>query len=174
MKTWGGRQFGQRGYTLDFAFRERTTGKIYVSEMKCEIEYQDFRYFILERAEQLAHHRKPAFQAFFDAANGAQSQIVNIGRNVIEVDGAILVWGAVSQAGREAVMKEMDFHDVLSVEKICENLAEWRNERYVELINERQEWCNQLFRGLLGNGDDTVRGGISQNGLTEARTGRVD
>ena len=37
-----------RGHTLDFALKDRATGKVYVTEMKCEIEYLNFRYFILE------------------------------------------------------------------------------------------------------------------------------
>ncbi len=35
-----------RGHALDFALQERSSGNIYVSEMKCEIEYQNFRYFV--------------------------------------------------------------------------------------------------------------------------------
>ncbi|WP_073068410.1 hypothetical protein [Paracoccus solventivorans] len=139
-----------RGYTLDFTFRERATGRVYVSEMKCEIEYQNFRYFVLERADQLAHHQKPAFQAFRDAANRAPGQTVHVGGKVVDTDGAILVWGAITPAGQEAVMKEMGFYDVLSLERICEDLVGWRSERYIELLNTRRDWCNQLFCGLLG------------------------
>ncbi len=36
-----------KGSTLDFTFRNRASNKIYVAEMKCEIEYQAFRYFVL-------------------------------------------------------------------------------------------------------------------------------
>ncbi|WP_143042834.1 hypothetical protein [Paracoccus alkenifer] len=139
-----------RGHTLDFTFRERASGKVYVSEMKCEIEYQNFRYFVLERSDQLAHHQKPAFHAFLDAANKALGQTVHVGRKVVETDGAILVWGAVTPAGRESVMEEMGFYDVLSLEKICEDLVEWRSELYIEFLNARRDWCNQLFCGLLG------------------------
>ncbi|SHM53625.1 hypothetical protein SAMN05444389_11274 [Paracoccus solventivorans] len=47
-------------------------------------------------------------------------------------------------------MKEMGFYDVLSLERICEDLVGWRSERYIELLNTRRDWCNQLFCGLLG------------------------
>jgi len=57
-----------RRYALDFTLRERSSGNIYVAEMKCEIEYQNFKYFVLERVERLEHHKKPAFEGLFELA----------------------------------------------------------------------------------------------------------
>ena len=42
--------------TLDFTLRNKASKKTYVAEMKCEIEYEKFKYFILTSPEQLDHH----------------------------------------------------------------------------------------------------------------------
>jgi hypothetical protein len=83
----------QRGHTLDFTLRDRSTGKVYVAEMKCEIEYENYKYFVLERVDQLAHHGKPAFAALLKAAERSEPQTVFVGGKPIGIDGAILIWG---------------------------------------------------------------------------------
>lgn len=49
-------------YTLDFLFEQ--DGKFYVSEMKCEIQYNNYRYWRLESPKQLEHHKKNALHYF--------------------------------------------------------------------------------------------------------------
>jgi hypothetical protein len=139
-----------RGHTLDFTLRERSSGNIYVAEMKCEIEYQNFKYFVLERVEQLEHHKKPAFEAFLKAARSSPDQSINVGGRCINTHGAILIWGSVTSEGREAVMASRGFHDVLSIAAICHDLSSWNDAGYRTLIAQRQEWCNELFTGLIG------------------------
>ena len=77
----------KHGHTLDFTLRDRATGKIYVAEMKCEIEYQGFKYFVLNKPDQLAHHVKPAFGAFLDAARRPQETQVRIAGKKTAVQG---------------------------------------------------------------------------------------
>jgi hypothetical protein len=143
---------GRRPHTLDFALRERSTGKVYVSEMKCEIEYHNFRYFVLERVEQLKHHKKRAFEAFLRAARPSPGQSVYIGGKSLPTSGAILIWGAVTPGGRNTTIVSKGFHDVLSIDKICRDLALWKCARYAALIEQHQKWCNELFSGLLEGG----------------------
>lgn len=138
-----------RGYTLDFTFRERASGKILAAEMKCEIEYLGFRYFILQTASQVDRHKKPAFEAFLAAARSPDQVDVTIGGRKTLIDGAILVWGAMAPGARELVMAERGFHDILSVEDICRDLAAWRNPEYREMIERYRSWSNRLFDGLL-------------------------
>lgn len=45
---------GSRNYTLDFLFEK--DGALFVSEMKCEIQYHNYRYWRLESPAQLKHH----------------------------------------------------------------------------------------------------------------------
>ena len=139
-----------RGHTLDFTLRERSSGNIYVAEMKCEIEYQNFKYFVLERVEQLEHHKKPAFDALLKTARSSPDQIAYVGGKSINTHGAILIWGSVTSEGRKAVMASKGFHDVLSIADICHDLSSWNHEGYRTLIAQRREWCNELFMGLLG------------------------
>lgn len=137
-----------RGHTLDFALRHKATGQVFVAEMKCEIEFQNFRYFVLDRAGQLDHHAKEAFRAFLAAAGDAPRPRAFVkGREVI-YDGAILIWGSVTEAGRKAVMEHAGLHDVLSVEQICQDLVSWRSRRYAELLEKRLRWSRELFEGL--------------------------
>ena len=138
-----------RGHTLDFTLRERSSGNIYVAEMKCEIEYQNFKYFVLEQVEQLEHHKKPAFDAFLKAARFSPDQTVYVGGKGINTHGAILIWGSVTSEGRKAVTASKGFHDVLSIADICRDLSSWNHDGYRTLIAQRQEWCNELFVGLL-------------------------
>ncbi|CAN7584995.1 hypothetical protein [Pararhizobium sp. LjRoot238] len=140
---------GGRGYTLDFALRQRASGKIYVSEMKCEIEFQNFKFFVLEHVSQLDHHKKPAFEAFLRAALPTVDQTIFVEGKSIDIDGAILIWGSVAPEGRDGAITAKGFHDVLSVEEICADLASWKCVRYAALIEQRQKWCNELFTGLL-------------------------
>ncbi|CAN7297685.1 hypothetical protein [Mesorhizobium sp. LjNodule214] len=140
---------GGRGYTLDFALRERASGRVYVSEMKCEIEFQNFKFFVLEHVSQLDHHKKPAFEAFQRAARPTVHQTIFVEGKSIDTDGAILIWGAVAPEGRDGAIRAKGFHDVLSVEQICADLASWKCVRYAALIEQRQKWCNELFTSLL-------------------------
>jgi len=42
-----------RGHTLDFTLRHKETVKVYVAEMKCELEFENYRYLRLTGAWQL-------------------------------------------------------------------------------------------------------------------------
>jgi hypothetical protein len=117
--------------------------------MKCEIEYQNFRYFVLEHVNQLEHHKKPAFEAFLKAARPAADQMIFVGGKRITNNGAILIWGAVTPEGRDGAIKSKGFHEVLSIDEICKGLASWKCPQYTTLIEQRQKWCNELFNGLL-------------------------
>lgn len=136
-----------RNPTLDFLFECRRTGRRFVVEQKCEIEFNGFRYFTLSGPEQLKHHDKNAFAAFLAAAKGEVpgARDWKVGNRHYPVDGAILIWGAVSAAGREAVIGETGLHDVLGLDRIVADCAEWRPDAYCRLVSDRRSWCEQLF-----------------------------
>lgn len=46
-----------RAPTLDFLFECRRTGRRFVVEQKCEIEFNGFRYFTLTAPDQLTHQQ---------------------------------------------------------------------------------------------------------------------
>ncbi len=134
-----------KGFTLDFALKSRSTGYVYVTEMKCEIEYQNFRYFVLEEKEQLNHHNKPAFKVFLDTARCASTQVVTVDGKQIKIDGAILIWGAATPQGKRTVIESTGMHDVLAVADICHDLVNWGNVEYKDLLATRGLWCAELF-----------------------------
>ncbi len=44
---------GKRGSTLDFTLRRRSTGETFIAEMKCWLEYDNYRYLRLVDSSQL-------------------------------------------------------------------------------------------------------------------------
>ena len=135
-----------RAYTLDFLFLR--DGNSFVSEMKCEVQYQNYRFWKLTEPSQLDHHKnKKAFELFLRLASDSSSVPVRAGTD-IRVDGTVLIWGSASSEGIDLVKGQFGFHDVLTVEKCISDLASWENERYLKLLNERQEWSSSLFNTL--------------------------
>lgn len=137
---------GSKPYVLDFLFLR--DGKSYVAEMKCEIQYQNYKYWTLTDATQLDHHRnKRAFQLFLEVAENPSSVSVKAGDEVTP-DGAVLVWGSVTTAGVDSVRQRYGLTDVISVEKCIGDLVEWRNEEYQKLVSDRSDWTSDLFQSL--------------------------
>jgi len=138
----------KRGYTLDFTFRSKNDGRVYIAEMKCELEYENYRYLTLESPFQLVHHNKEAFQIFLDVPqNMSQYAVIVKGRSQT-INGSILVWGRCTAQGRASVIAKHLLSDVLSLEVIINDLLTWRNQDYAELIGQYQRWCGELFEGL--------------------------
>ncbi len=149
--------------TLDFAFRRREDGRIFVAEMKCEIAYESFRYMTLTRIEQVQRHlteqkrqNKKSFPRFLEAArypDRFQCRVTSRSgqRRDVAIDGAILVWGSVSVVGRKAVQSEFGFADILSVEEIINDLIQSGDASYAEFVRQRGQWSDELFQSLLGN-----------------------
>ena len=47
-----------RGHILDFTLRDHANGRLYIAEMKCELEYEGYRYLLLDSPEQFGIMRK--------------------------------------------------------------------------------------------------------------------
>jgi hypothetical protein len=102
----------------------------------------------LHEAGQLNHHKKPAFDLFRSLARDHQACRVQVQRQPIEVAGAILIWGDVTEAGRSAIIADCGFHDVIGINRILEDLWLWRTEPYVSFIHSLSNWSNELFEFL--------------------------
>ena len=140
---------GAKGSTLDFTFRHKSSNKLFVVELKCEIEYQNYKYLVLTSLKQLEHHKKDAFLALLDAAIKMPNQQVFVNKKEVQIDGAILIWGAASSEGCKAVMDAKGFFDILTVDKIINDLKEWSSEPYHKLLEHRRLWINEMFDALL-------------------------
>ena len=139
--------------TLDFTLRDKASKKTYVAEMKCEIEYENFRYFVLTSPEQLKRYmKKPAFRSFLRAACEPSAARVTVPRSSVRlpvaVDGAILVWGAATPMGCADVREKFKLADVLTVESMVDDLTRSHDEAYVAMLEDRRKWLNEMFDGL--------------------------
>ena len=134
--------------TLDFTLRHRVSRKVYVAELKCEIEYQGFRYFVLKSADQLAHHNKRAFQTLLRAAHTPSEARTIVRGRPVPIDGAILIWGSSTESGAAAVKEQHKFADVLTIESMIGELIESNNEGYHTMLRARRKWLDEMFIGL--------------------------
>ncbi len=139
-----------RGSTLDFTFRSKKDGRFYVAEMKCELEYENYRYLTLESPAQLDHHikDKEAFRVFLDVVHNKDHYMFLVKRRTQIISGSILVWGRYTEQGRVRVVSQYGLADVLSLEVIIHDLLAWQNQDYINLIRKYELWCGDLFAGL--------------------------
>lgn len=138
-----------RFHVLDFTLERLADGARLVAELKCEVEFERYRYLVLTDVEQLDHHaRNPAFRKFLRAASEPGSQRVTIGGREIETHGAVLVWGVVTERGRAAVQQKYGFAEVLSVEQMLTDLRNWRNPEWANWVGVRRSWAGELFDWL--------------------------
>ncbi len=147
----------KNGYTLDFTFKSADDHLLYVVELKSELEFQKYKYLKLEDTSQLKHHQnKSAFTRFLDVAKDPSAYIVTINDTTTNkkteqnVSGAILIWGSITEDGRNKVKDEFGFEDVLSLEKMISDLISWEDPTYHELIAERSNWSQELYNALNG------------------------
>ena len=137
-----------RRYTLDFLLKNN--GKIFVSEMKCEIQFRNYKYWRLIDTQQVQRHRKKeAFKLFLSLSRNPNSVIVKAGSR-LDVAGTVLVWGAATPNGIEAVKRKFGISDVLTVESCIEDLVKWNNEEYSKFLQMREQWLSSLFSNLRG------------------------
>ena len=143
-------RFEGKTYTLDFTFQHKQSRKVYIVEQKCEIEFQNYKFFILDKKEQLSHHikAKKAFMAFLEAA---KKNIISasISKQEIKIDGTILIWGAATPKGINDIKLEYEIDDILTLEKIIDDLILWRNENFYKFVRDRIVWSNEMLSGLL-------------------------
>ena len=137
------------GYTLDFTLRHKNSGKTYVAELKCEIEYQNFKYLVLSDVKQLDHHNKAAFFALLDVAARNVDQQAFVNGKELRIDGAILIWGSATSEGRLSVMQAKGFAEVLTISEIIQDLRTWQCASFQHLVQQRKQWTNEMFDAFI-------------------------
>lgn len=145
--VWG--EDGRR-HTLDFTLQRGNEGPRFVAEMKCEIQFENYRFLTLRDSSEIDHHVKgPAFAKLLQLAREPRSLRVTIsGKGDQSIDGSILVWGIVTLEGRAAAIERFGFADVLSVEDMLRDLGQWQPQAWAEWINTRRRWSDELFEWL--------------------------
>ncbi len=107
-----------KGHTLDFTLQSKRDESIYVAEMKCWVEYQDYRFLTLCNVKQLEELESPAFNAFLEVAQSPSRCKVSVNGKSQAISGAILIWGDVADSGRNDVKSTYKIVDVLSLKDI--------------------------------------------------------
>lgn len=119
-----------------------------MAELKCELEFQGYRYLRLVSSSQLKHHTGRAFTRFLDLAKNPDRYTATVNGKVIPIVGAILIWGSITPQGRASVISDKGLAEVLSLEEITNDLLNRGNGTYTDLIQHRVNWCQHLFSGL--------------------------
>jgi hypothetical protein len=139
----------RRYHVLDFTLERRSDGSRFVTEMKCEIQFEGYRYVTLEDAAQIEHHTGgAAFQKLLRVARDPAALRVTVAGQRQVIAGAALVWGATTDAGIVSAVERFGFAEVLSLEEILRDLAEWQPESWREWLATRRRWSDELFEWL--------------------------
>ncbi|MDQ6736481.1 MAG: hypothetical protein M3Z30_02115 [Gemmatimonadota bacterium] len=138
-----------RGRTLDFLLRDRDN-RVFVAELKCELEYRGYRYLTLTDPEQLTHHAssKAAFRHFLAFAAAPDTYTVRSAGHVVSASGAILIWGDATPEGRVQVRARYQFADVLTLADMIRDLQDVGSTEYQAWLSDRWHWSHELWRGL--------------------------
>ena len=142
----------KRHYTFDFTLKDKKTRKNYVSEQKCWFEYLNYKYFTLEKTDQvdyLTSSDSPnSFDRFLELGKDPSKYPVYVDGEKTDIAGIVLIWGKVSDKGRTAVKRHYNLHDLLSLEAIVNDLVSWETPEFRSWTLEKRRWCNQLFEGI--------------------------
>lgn len=137
-------------HVLDFTLERKSDGVRFVTEMKCEIEYENYKYLTLRDATEIEHHvAGAAFQKLLRLAQDPKAHPVTIGGKEQDVAGSILVWGVLTPEGRQAAIERFGFADVLGVDDILQDLAEWQPKEWAQWVATRRRWSDELFDWLV-------------------------
>lgn len=131
-----------RTSVLDFTLEHTKSGSRFVAEMKCEMEYENYKYLVLTDPSQLEHHKKKAFADLLVATRTPNTVTVTVAdgyhRRPVEAVGGILIWGSVSAEGRTAVIDKYGFADVISLEESMADLNRWNSLEFKEYVTLRE------------------------------------
>lgn len=141
-------------FTLDFTLERRADGLRFVAEQKSELAWAGYSKLRLVSADQVASHvGKPAFDWFLEAARDPSRFSLKAGGRPTEYSGSILVWGALTRAGRDDAIGRFGFADVLSLETMLADLRRWRDTHWHARVEELRAWTNGLLDGLIEAAD---------------------
>lgn len=89
------------------------------------------------------------FQRFLEVARNPSTIAVRVQGREYAVDGAILSWGAITPQGRDTVITQYGFADVLALEDMLQDLARWNVPGWADRVHEWQTWTEELFTYLV-------------------------
>ena len=64
------------------------------------------------------------------------------------IKGIALIWGRVNQEKKHLISAEYNISHILCLESITNDLLNWDDSNYKNLIKDRMTWMEELFNGL--------------------------
>ena len=138
----------KRPTVLDFTFRDRDSEELFIGELKCELENENYRHLRLSDASQLDHHTRRGFRRFLEMAKNPKTYTVTVRGEERKISGAILIWGTLDPSQKKKMMEATQLMNILSLEEMASDLLKWKFQDYLDLVNNRQTWSSELFSGL--------------------------
>jgi len=144
-------------YTLDFTLQDKNTNEIFICEMKCEIQYQNYKRLELNNKEQIKLHKKNAFIYFLDIANNMNNYVIEINKKIIKINGIILLWGKVTNDCKiiNDIKDTYNIKDILSLENMINIMIDNNYQEYYNYIFEKKEWLN-TFIDYIGAKNENI------------------
>jgi hypothetical protein len=137
-----------KGHTLDFLLKD-INDCLFVTEMKCEIAYQKYKYLTLNDPKQIERHKKKdAFCKFLTVAKDPSSQVIKCSGEIVNPSGSALVWGRVESGATNSLMKEFSLSHIISTENVVADLKAWQDEEYRHMVSQYRDWSNELFGSM--------------------------
>jgi hypothetical protein len=140
----------ERPVSLDFALKERATGKVYAALQRALVEFDDYRYLTLRDGGQLIHLPDKNFQHFLKFAEHPGSYRVELKGRYIDASGAVLVWASATPEGRASAKSLYGFADILSLEELLAQLRTKMPQQWKNRLGELKSWNTQLLDFLNG------------------------
>ena len=144
-------KYGKEKYTFDFTLQNKETNKIYVCEMKCEMQFNNYKRLLLENIDQILSHKKVSFIYFLDISKNKSKHKIEVDKKEIKTDGIILLWGKITN-DTNALLKikeHFGFYEIISLEKLINIMVENNYNEYYQYINEKREWINNFFDEII-------------------------
>ena len=140
-------------YTLDFTLQDKNSNKIYICEMKCEMQYQNYKRLELNNENQIKSHKKNAFIYFLDLANNVNKYVIEVNKKTININGIILLWGKITNDCKiiNEIKNIFSINDILSLENMINVMIKNNYQEYFNYINEKREWVNTFFHNIGEN-----------------------
>jgi Lhr-like helicase len=134
-------------YTLDFTLKHNESEKLYICEMKSEMQYRNYMRLELENIEQIKSFTKKAFKYFLDIANNSKKYKIEVNKKTIKVDGIIMLWGKITNDSNKLneFRKTFNVYDILSLENMINEMIKNNYSDYYQFINKKNDWVNEFF-----------------------------
>jgi hypothetical protein len=137
---------------LDFTLKNRETGKFYIVELKNLVAYNNGRIRNMTNEDSFNRSFKswhtsktnqtPAWKIF---SGKLDDYTVKVKGKPLPEFGKILIWAKINAETKSHFCSTLSIDEILSFEQIHTDLISWKDNSYIEWLNNRIAWTNELF-----------------------------